>query len=76
MASIILESKNTNLTGLKRRAIKAVLDAGLLAGQVGRTVYRLEPIDPNRYSVSVEYRETDIFGRLSGQVDKFVIRIA
>lgn len=64
-----------HLTAQRRRAIKAVLDAGLTEGRVGRTDYRLTEVGPQTYRVAITARETDVFGRLSAVTDSVTVRV-
>jgi hypothetical protein len=58
--TITLEnSKEHNLTTIERKAIKAVLEAGLTAGKVGRKEYRLKALGMNRHEVNIRWNEFD-----------------
>jgi hypothetical protein len=58
--TITLEnSKEHNLTTIERKAIKAIIEAGLTAGKVGRKEYRLKSLGANRYEVNIRWNEFD-----------------
>ena len=66
----ITKIKGSHLTQTNIKSIKAVLNAGLMAGKVGRITYFIEPLVNNEYKVKIQQVETDDYGRKSLGVSK------
>lgn len=69
-----IHTKSGHLTVTEKRAITAILAAGLTEGRVGRTDYRMTK-DGDTYTVRITKAETDWFGpKVRTHTYTFIVR--
>lgn len=59
---IKLKDKSSHLTAIEVKAIKAIINAGLTSGKVGRKIYRIHSHE-NDYKVVIQENRTNDYGQ-------------